>query len=376
MDHPPTQKALRYVRGALFDGLCMGQTPDQFLNRKPNGALLRGRKRRRSRKDEEEDQYVDEGPPTKRKRQVRSARPPQPRMIVKSSPKVPGTVPKAKPPGPGYCHNCKKARDSCIVCPNVRTHRFCTNCVARHFADDYDIYFNKGVDCWEERDGCPVCFWQCPCAACKRRMTNRKLKASKTKGRAESAQIPDAGEEKAEAGEEEEEEEETEKRTQPTTKISFVYEPAGFEEIGEKEADVAWDDEYAEDQESDEEDDDEESPNDEDTGEGNIEGHTHSEEDLQERESNKSTKKKRRFGRMIKRRLPIEEDSVVWSEQDIETQMKDAVEQAEDEEEEEEEEDNSRNIFWTPVRIMARRQRSSGEKEVSIDLPPFNVFPP
>ncbi len=74
------------------------------------------------------------------------------------------------------------------MCPNIRTHRFCSNCVERHFEDAYVKYFLQhapqglqGVepsDFWLEKGGCPVCFNTCPCVACKRRAENKKKKAA------------------------------------------------------------------------------------------------------------------------------------------------------------------------------------------------------
>ena len=53
------------------------------------------------------------------------------------------------------CHRCKVRKSLCQVCPNAKTHRFCTNCLVTHWG-------SKKL----EKIGCPLCNRNCNCAAC------------------------------------------------------------------------------------------------------------------------------------------------------------------------------------------------------------------
>jgi len=64
-----------------------------------------------------------------------------------------------------HCHHCKKRRPRCAICPYNTTHRYCQNCVTRHFGVEYELLALDTLKFW--KDGCPKCTGQCPCAICR-----------------------------------------------------------------------------------------------------------------------------------------------------------------------------------------------------------------
>jgi len=72
-----------------------------------------------------------------------------------------------------HCHHCKKRRPRCAICPYNITHRYCQNCVNRHFGADYEKLALSPIRFW--KDGCPKCIGICPCAVCRNSSGSRKL---------------------------------------------------------------------------------------------------------------------------------------------------------------------------------------------------------
>lgn len=255
---------------------------------------------------------------------------------------------------PGYCHNCKRDRSSCIICPNMRTHRFCNNCVSRHFSDSYEGYV-RGDDPWIERGGCPICFKECPCAACKRREANRSKRAGNSAG-GRRGRKP--------------------KGLQPKTKVEKTRKRRGVQrKVEEEEEDIGSD------------------------GQGKESGHSSSVSDDGELESEQEAKKveeeeeeheeveeveelveeEEQGDQSMLRSNDEEEEAEEQEEEDASGQQ--VEEEAEEEVEEEGEDDDmghdsqgeepsdeSRHkaevmVGWIPTKIMARKERTDVKKE-------------
>jgi len=73
-----------------------------------------------------------------------------------------------------HCHHCKKRRARCAVCPVNSTHRYCINCVSRHFNFTFEKLILDPSKFWDM--GCPRCVGTCPCAVCRNSASHSRKK--------------------------------------------------------------------------------------------------------------------------------------------------------------------------------------------------------